>query len=226
MLDNDFVQIEVSRIYGLGFKGNFGKYTEELRTAYGYLEFDRYVKKSKVKIPNAFFEGFAVLPDGAVRIYLAMKLAENVDGVKSFSGKDIQKYAQISESTFKRNIKHLVSTGSVCKRRACRRKGEDYAYYLNPYFSSVKGFTMIENAVTKIMFASLTDGEIKLYCYLNRIIVEKECWTSQEYLAKMIGKKGQSSISKMTDKLQLKGFITKKTTEKNSVKHSTYTLNY
>ncbi len=225
-LNADFVRSEVDRIYGMGFKGKHGKYTVELRKAYGYLEFDKYTKKNKIIIPNAIFDEFAILSDGAVRIYLAMKLAESLDGVKTFSKADIQKYALISESTFKRNMKALVAKNFVSKRRTCRRKGEDYAYYLNPYFSSVKGFTMLENSTVKLMLGELTDGEIKLYSFLTKIVGEKECWTSQKYLAEEIGKKGQSSISKMTDSLQRKGFITKRTTEKDGIKHSTYNLNY
>lgn len=221
-----YVCDEVDRIYAKGFKGKFGKYTQELLKAYGYLEFDKYTKKNKIIIPNAFFDEFAILSDGAVRIYLAMKLTESLDGVKTFNKAEIQNYAQISESTFKRNMKPLVAMNFVNKRRACRRKGEDYAYYLNPYFSSVKGFTMLDNAVARLMLNVLTDGEIKLYSFLSKIVGEKECWTSQKYLAEEIGKKGQSSISKMTDSLHRKGFITKRTTEKDGIKHSTYNLNY
>lgn len=226
-LDADFVHTEVDRIYGLDFKGKHGHYTEELRKAYGYLEFNKYTKKNKIIIPNAFFEEYAILPDCAVRIYLAMKLAESVNEVKTYCKEDIQKFAQISDSTFKRNMKQLVSTNFVWKRRACRRKGEDYTYNLNPYFSSIKGFTMLDNAVVRMMLNELTDGEIKLYSYLSKIVIgRQECWTSQNHLAKEIGKKGQSSISKMTDSLQRKGFITKRTTGKDGIKHSAYNLNY
>ncbi|RIX60054.1 hypothetical protein D3P08_00215 [Paenibacillus nanensis] len=225
-LSEQYVLSEVDRIYAKGFKGKFGKYTEELREAYGYLEFDEYTKKNKIIISNTFLDEFSILPDGAVRIYLAMKLAESLDGVKTFNKAEIQKYALISVSTFKRNMKHLVALNFVSKRRACRRKGEDYVYYLNPYFNSIKGFTLLENAVVRLMLNALTDGEIKLYSFLSKIVGEKECWTSQKYLADKIGKKGQSSISKMTDSLQRKGFITKRTEEKEGIKHSTYNLNY
>lgn len=225
-LSEQHVLDEVDRIYAKGFKGKFGKYTEELRKAYGYLEFNKYTKKNKIIIPNAFFDEFTTLPDGAVRIYLAIKLAESVDGVKTFNKAEIQKNARISDSTFKRNMKPLVILNFVSKRRACRSKGEDYAYYLNPYFNSIKGFTMLDNAVVRLMLNALTDGEIKLYSFLSKIVGEKECWTSQKYLADKIGKKGHSSISKMTDSLQQKEFITKRTIEKDGIKHSTYNLNY
>ncbi|MED1850061.1 hypothetical protein ABE430_25165 [Brevibacillus agri] len=227
-LDADFVLGEVDRIYGMGFKGKHGKYTEELRKAYGYLVFDKYTKKNKIIIPNEFFEDMSTLSDGAVRIFLAIKLGESLDGVKNFSKADIQKYAQVSERTMERNIKDLLSKGHVCKRRGNRRNGEGHVYYTNPYFNSVAGFTMLENATVKLMLSDLTDGEIKLYCFLSKIVGDSraECWTSQKYLANKIGKKGHDSISKMTGSLHVKGFITKKTIEKNGVKHSVYNLNY
>ena len=161
-----------------------------------------------------------------MRIYLVMKLATSIDGIKSFQKSDIQNYAQVSERTVERNIEYLVTMNYVSKRRACRRKGEGYTYYLNPYFNSVEGFTLIENAVVKVMLSELTDGELKLYSLLSKVANGSKCWTNQKNLAKEIGKKGQSSISKMTDSLHEKGFITKKTTEQNGIKHSVYNLNY
>ncbi|MCM3591245.1 helix-turn-helix domain-containing protein [Brevibacillus borstelensis] len=227
-LDADFVNKETDRIYKLGFKGKHGHYTEELRKAYGYLEFDKYTKRNKIIIPNGFFEDMSTMSDGAVRIFLAMKLGESLNGVKNFSKADIQKYAQVSERTMERNIKDLLSKGHVCKRRGNRRNGEGHVYYTNPYFNSVAGFTMLENATVKLMLSDLKDGEIKLYCFLSKIVGDSraECWTSQKYLANKIGKKGHDSISKMTGSLHEKGFITKKTIEKNGVKHSVYNLNY
>ena len=157
-----------------------------------------------------------------------MKLGEILDGVKNFSKADIQKYAKVSERTMERNIKNLLSKRYVCKRRGNRRNGEGHVYYTNPYFNAVAGFIMLENATVKLMLNDLTDGEMKLYCYLSKIVGDSkaDCWTSQKYLANKIGKKGHDSISKMTDSLHDKGFITKKTIEKNGIKHSVYNLNY
>lgn len=223
--DRNFVSKEVDRIYALGFKGKYGKYTEELRKAYGYLEFDKLTKRNKILISNCFFEDMSTLPDGAVRIYLSMKLAESLDGIKSFGKKDIQNYAQVSERTVERNMKALVKMNYVCKRRECHRNNGFDAYYLNPYFYSTDGFTMMNNTLVRLMLNDLSDGELKLYSYFSKIANgHEECWMSQKYLAKKIGKKGQSSISKMTDSLHAKGYISKKTTERDGIKHSVYNL--
>lgn len=227
-LDKAFIEQETDRIYKYGFKGQQGKYTTELREAYGYLEFNKFTRKNKILIPNSIFDDFDVISDGAVKIYLAMKLAEQVAGIKEFTKKDIQEFANIVERTLERNIKDLVAMGYVCKRKSNRRLGEEYIYYINPYFSSINGFTMLENAVVKLMLTELTDGEMKLYSYLCFMIgsTKNDCWASQKYIAKKIGKKDHSSISKMTNELVKKKYITKKTVEKDNIKHCIYNLNY
>lgn len=227
-LSNSHVEKEVDRIYNYGFKGQQGKYSEELRKAYGYLEFNKFTRQNKILIPNSIFSDFDVINDGAVKIYLSMKLAEQIEGIKEFTKQDIQQVANISERTLERNIKDIVAMGYVCKRKSNRRNGEQYIYYINPYFSSTNGFTMLENAVIQLMLNQLTDGEMKLYSYLCMMIgtSKNDCWASQQYLSKKIGKKGHSAVSKMTDELVKKKYITKKTIDKNGIKHCIYNLNY
>lgn len=226
--DVQFVLSEVDRIYALGFKGKYGKYTAELAQAYGYLEFNEFKRDNKIVIPNSLFKEFDAIADGSVRIYLAMKLEEKINGVKEFTKKDIQRIADISERTVERNVKDLVAMGYVSKRRTNRRREEEYIYYLNPYFSSVEGFTMLENAVAKMILNDLTDGEMKLYSYLCFMVGKesKDCWASQKKLSKKVGKSGQNAISMMTDSLNQKGFITKKTFKRDGIMHSIYNLNY
>lgn len=227
-MTQEAVETDVDRIYKKGFKGGFGKYTVELRKAYGYLEFNKYTRNNKIIIPNAIFNDFDVISDGAIRIYLSMKLAKSLDDLKELTKEDIQKYADISERTVERNMKDLVSMGYVCKRKENRRLGEKYIYYINPYFSTIEGYTMIENSLVKLMLQELTDGESKLYIYLCKMIgsSKNECWSSQKYIAKNIGKT-QQGISLITDKLSEKRYI-KKTTliTDDNIKVCTYNLNY
>ncbi len=229
MMSADSVICDVDRVYQKGFKGSFGKYTTELRKAYGYLEFNKYTRENKIVIPNTMFEDFDIINDGAIKIYLAMKLYNALDGVEEFTNEDIQAYAEISDSTFKRNIKDLVNLGYICKRKENRRLGEKYIYYINPYFSSIEGYTLIENGIIELLMMKLTDGELKLYTYMCSMIGRSkgDCWASQKYLAKKIGKAGHSSISKMTDSMVEKKAIKKITYEENNnVKHCKYNLNY
>ncbi|OLN33841.1 hypothetical protein [Desulfosporosinus metallidurans] len=226
--DVQFILSEVDRIYALAFKGKYGKYTAELAQAYGYLEFSEFKRDNKIVIPNSLLKDFDVIADGSVRIYLAMKLEEKISGIKEYTKKDIQRIADISERTIERNMKDLVAMGYICKRRTNRRQKEEYIFHISPYFSSVQGFTMLENAVVKAMLNDLTDGEMKLYSYLCFMVGKesKNCWASQKYLSEKIGKSGHSVISKMTDLLSQKGFITKKTFKRDEIMHSVYNLNY
>lgn len=128
-------------------------------------------------------------------------------------------------------MKDLVNMGYVRKTKANvnRRLGEKYIYSVSSYYSSVEGYTILEVAVAEILLQKLTDGELKLYTYMLSMIGRSkgECWASQKYLAKKIGKKGHSSISKMTDSMVSKNVINKVTFEDNDfVKHSKYNLNY
>lgn len=229
--DTKFITAEVDRIFKMGFRGKHGKYTSELTKAYGYLEFKNDVNlDNKIKIRNSIFgEKFAAISDGSIRIYLAMKLDEKTNKSQEFTKKDIQTIAKISERTVERNMKDLSSQGFVSKRRSNQKRGDEYIYYLNPYFGSTEGFTMIEGLTIKSMINELTDGEMKLYSYM-RFMVGKEstksCWPSQKFLAEKIGKKSQGVISVMTDNLTKKGFIIKITSEQNGIMHSVYNLNH
>lgn len=227
ILDADEIRKEVGRIYGLGFKGGHGVYTQELFQAYGYLDFDQYKIKDEIKITNSFFEDFAVLPDASVRIFLSMKLAAELGEVKEFSKKDIQRFANISERTVERNIKALVTRKYISKRRSNRRKGETYVYYLTPYFSGAEGYTALGNALVDKMLKELTDGEMKLYCFLRRKSGNQEdCfWASQKYIADQIGKT-QQGLSLMTNNLDNKGFLKKTTEENGKIKQSKYVLKF
>lgn len=227
-LDPDYVVGETERLYSYGLRGKHGKYTAELRQAYGYLEFEEYKRDNKIIIPNAIFEDFDVICDGAIRIYLSMKLAEKIEGIQEFTRKDIQRYAGISERTLDRNIKDLLSMGCVSKRRSKnRRMGEEHIFYLSPYFSTKYGFTTLENSLVRLMLKMLTNGEMKLYSYLCRMIGSggSSCWASQKHISKKVAKT-QQGVSLITDKLMEKGFIKKDTEEKDGVKHSTYNLMY
>lgn len=228
-MSKESVEIDVDRIYKKDFKGSYGKYTEELRKEFGYLEFSKYTRHNKIVIPNSIFEDFDIISDGAVKIYMAMKLANSLENINEFTKDDIQKYADISERTVERNIKDLVNLGYICKRKENRRIGDKYIYYINPYFSSIDGYTMIENGIIELLMMKLTDGELKLYTYICSMIGrgKGDCWASQKYLAKKIGKSGQSSISKMTDSMVEKKVINKTTYINNdNIKHCKYNLNY
>ena len=121
-LDEEFVLSEVDRIYKYNFKGIYGKYDESLAREFGYIEFDKYRKDNKVIISNDFFEAYSTISDTAVRIYLAMRTFEKIEGIAEWTKEDIARVAQISEKTFFRNIDELTKLGFIDKRRGQRNE--------------------------------------------------------------------------------------------------------
>ena len=229
-LDEEFVLSEVDRIYKYNFKGIYGKYDESLAREFGYIEFDKYRKDNKVIISNDFFEAYSTISDTAVRIYLAMRTFEKIEGIAEWTKEDIARVAQISEKTFFRNIDELTKLGFIDKRRGQKREREGYKYFINKFFSKTKGYTSFPVSTLENMLSGdkkLTNGEMKLYTYLCHMVGggNSECFASQEYLAKKINKK-RNSVSEMTGKLHLKRYIRKETEEDGSVLRCTYTLIY
>jgi DNA-binding MarR family transcriptional regulator len=82
---------------------------------------------------------------------------------------------------------------------------------LSEYRSRATGVTIFNKATLKLMLMDLTDGEIKLYAYLYRMLNEKlEVTASQKYLSSKIGK-SQPRISCMTTELGEKDYLNKTT---------------
>jgi len=225
IIDKQFIETEITRIYSYNFSGKHGTYTEDLATEYGHLDFTKHTKSNKIIIPNAFFDDFYKIKDGSVKIYLSIKLENSIYKTEHFNQKNIESLANISRSAFFRNIIDLIDKGYISKKRANRRNKEEYIYYINPYFSATAGFTKIDNRVVRLMINEMTDGEIKFYSYLSLMVgdTKNDCWASQKYLSEKIGKT-QQGISLITKNLMNKGYIKKTTEEKDGIKHCTYNL--
>lgn len=179
--------------------------------------------KSKITIPNSIFDDFDVINDGAIKIYLTLKLKENIEEIKEFTKKQIQEYVKISEKILEKNIEDLINMGYVCRRR----EEKEYIYYINPYFSSITGFTMLSNVLIKTMKEELTDSEIKLYSYLYRIIGDnlKVCFANQICIASNIGKT-QEELSLIMQSLIEKKYIELIIKKEKGVQYSSYILKY
>lgn len=229
-LSEEFVISEVERIYKYNFRGKYGKYDESLAREFGYIEFDKYRKNNKVIIPNDFFEAYSTISDTAVRIYLAMRTFEKIEGISEWTKEDIARVAQITGKTFYRNIEDLIKSGFIDKRRGKKREREGYKYFINKFFNRSKGYTSFPVSTLENMLSGdkrLTNGEMKLYTYLCHMVGggNSECFASQEYLANKINKK-RNSVSEMTGKLHFKRYIRKETEEDGPVLRCTYTLIY
>lgn len=226
--DEKEIKSEVSRLNKYDFKARYGAYTKGLEELYGELVFNEWENKDDIKISNDAFEKIKDISDGAFRIYLALKLLEHEEERTNFTNSEIWERAGIAERTFKKHIGYLTKEGLVNKKKANRVKGEKYDYYINPYTSSIKGFTKIKASLIELLLLrpDLNDAEITFFIYLKHMIgnTDNSCWASQIYLARELGKKSHSTISKLTDALHTKKLIRKKTEKDGLAIQSTYWL--
>lgn len=226
IIDEATIKSEVKRLYRYNSEAKYGKYTPEMVEVYGYLDFDNFSKKGKVILPNMLFTEYANLPDNSIRIYLAMHIAKEKHGLSNFNLSKLLQIIDVSTSTLQKNLKPLLQNQLVVKKRRNRREGNSYEYYVNPYFNTADGFTMIPIDIADWLLKKLSGSELKLYIYLVRATgnLGGECWESQKELAKHLGKKSQTSMSKLTQRLHDKGVIYKETKCVRNVPHTIYRL--
>ena len=208
---SDFAEDEAKRILNYKSQYKYGKYTDNMQKAFGPLEILIYKKNNTVEIYNDIFDngGIIKISDAAFKIYLHLEL--NKDKKESYTIKEIEELTSIPSVTIRRNIKDLIRYGYIRRKTTYKKNKESYLYSLSEYRSRATGVTIFNKATLKLMLMDLTDGEIKLYAYLYRMLNEKlEVTASQKYLSSKIGK-SQPRISCMTTELGEKDYLNKTT---------------
>ncbi|MED4262374.1 helix-turn-helix domain-containing protein [Priestia aryabhattai] len=228
--DEKEIKSEVSRLNKYDFKAQYGTYTKGLEELYGELVFNEWENKDDIDIPNEVFEKIKDISDGSFRLYLATRLLEHEEGRKNFTNVEIWERAGVAERTFKKHIPYLTTEKIFTKKKMDKYKknNERYEYYVNPFNSSVKGFTRVKASLIELLLLKdLNDAQITFYIYLKHMVgasKDKSCWASQTYIAESLGKKSQTTISKLTDELHNKKIIRKETQKIGKVIHSKYWL--
>ena len=74
----DEVEKEVRRLWLYDFKGQYGRYTKELASVFGYFDLDSYTRKNSVYIENEVFEKLSTLKDTSFKIYLRLRLEKHL----------------------------------------------------------------------------------------------------------------------------------------------------
>lgn len=234
-LEVPFARSEVDRLMTYDYDAKIGKYDDEMREEFGVIDLgekDVYERNlGKVVIPNQIFSLYDSISDCAVKIYYAMKAEEVLSNKKEWIMEDILKVANISQATFFRNIKDLTKFNLVEKTRANKKLNQPAKYFLVKIKDISKGYTTFNPGIIENMIyhqkKSLTDGEIKLFTYLNFLTGNKrETWKSQEEIGKAINKK-RNSVSEMIASLEEKGYIIKEGfRSENLTEHKRYIINY
>lgn len=226
-LEESFVINEVERLLEYNQDYRFGKYTEAMKSVFGTLEIQEYVKDNNVKIMNDIFEDFNIISETAFRIYLILELDKSLVGQRNYTIEDISKIAKLSRKTVDRNISYLIKFGYIIKnKRVSKMDSEKYIYYLNPYRSNRFGFTLIPKATIKLMLVDLTNTEIKLYSYLYRMLnKQRKVVASQRYIGLKIGK-SQNRVSELTSNLNQKQYLNKTTLKIGELLHCRYIIEF
>lgn len=222
----EFVISEVDRLLSYEFKGKCGVYNKDMTKAFGFFEFNEYSRENKVRVPNEFFKDMSAMEDGSFRIYLALLLDKSNHKQRNYTCNEICELSGIKRSALYLNFKDLITMGYLCKKRACKKNGEEYEYYLNPFLSAKEGFTLVDKATIKLMLQELSNAEMKLYGYLCSLFnSQNKINVGQERLAEVIGK-SRNRVCELTNGLHDKGFLNKTTMKVQNVLYCTYNLNY
>lgn len=228
-ISKEEIRSEVLRLGAYDLQAKYGRYTEGLEEFYGPLVIEEWIDDDEIIIMNEFFDKLKAVSDGAVQLYLAIRLLEHLDEKQNFTKEEICEFMGISESTFKRYASSATKESLITKKKknVYKKEGQTYEYYANPFLSPSKGFTRIKSSLIQTLLRErFTGGEVSFYLYVKYQTNNKNktCFTSQTKLAEALGKKSHSTISKMTDTLHAKRFIRKKTEKKGRMLHSTYRL--
>ncbi|WP_300379860.1 hypothetical protein [Clostridium sp.] len=218
---------EVTRLYK-NYNCHYGKYDNDMVKAFGYMDFIKVKKDNKVIINNAIIDSLADIQDTAFKILMILYLDKANNGQRNYTINQLIEVTGLSRKTLDRNLKELLKSEYITKcKKISKFNNELYKYYLNPYFESAKGFIMIDKLIVNTMIKELTGAELKLCIHLFKSLGnEDSVWSNQKNIAKAIGKTHHSTISKITDSLENKGFIKKEIKLVQNIKHCTYYLKF
>ena len=231
-LKRSLVEKEVARLYAYKYDGLWGKYSSKLAKTFGAFDFVELKNDDKIKIPNQVIEALAEKPfnEGVLRTYLLILLAFHEDDtLQNLTNKEIAVLTDNSLVTIKRHISELYARKFLNRRtQGVNRKNEEcFTNYPNPIlFINTQGFKAINASTIELMYDKLSDGEAMLYLYMKSLTLKqkgKVVLTSQSKLGEAVTRT-QHGVSQMTDELQAKGFLNKKTEGESFFKRTKYVL--
>lgn len=222
---------EVSRIYKYNYNKKTGVYTSELAAEFGYLDFMK--KENVIRIPQTFLHDYNKITDGAVRIYLAMLLDMHLTSNVEYTYKDVAEVANVTVLTVKRSIQSLVDVGFVDKIKRNRKKSEVYILRVNLYklnTATDQGFVLLDTSLlNQMLFDSrrpLTATEMKVYVLLSVLNgIGATIYPTRQYIADKICKT-PSAVTKITNSLSKKRYISKNTLWHGKIPKCIYRLNF
>lgn len=186
-------------------------YTTDLCNLFGYIDFKKIIviNADKMKISRQFFFHYNKLSDGAVYLYLKMKLFQEDTKKLSFTIIEIEELLGIKRRTFLKYVNELFKLELVGKSKVEKTKEQTFSYYLN--LEKQNSYIPFNKSLLELLFIKCNNGEIKLYTYMKYLTIgeDKGTCTFAQSLLGIRTKKKQSTISKIMDRLVEKKFINK-----------------
>lgn len=198
---------EVDRFY---FNNNYTSkaiFFAELQE-FGYVEYN-FTDKSVVTINNYVFSKLADISSSAFHIYIKLLEEENFSNKKVFTLNEISEVVGITKRRVAEHIDDLVKAKLLDKKRANRRKGEEYTFFLSRFEQHKElGFTKFNIATLKLLLTyveikNITTTQLSICMYIKYICYngKQNCNISQEKLGVALGI-SQSGISKSFKKIE------------------------
>ena len=182
----------------------FGRYEHSIRIG----------KTENIILSNMLVNSFKYLKGKSFEVFLKILIYEAEKGIqKEYSKNELIEIAKIGDKSMERYLKDLVDAKVFIKKKARNRKEGDLTkFYINPRYRDVSlGYKKMGLKHMEMLIDQLNSNELKLYSYfLLKVKDDEEFRKSQDLIAKDLDI-DRTSVSKLTNNLNKKGFLLKET---------------
>ena len=145
------VKSEVDRFYFAKDYTSKAVFFGELRGKFGYIEYS-FSDKSNFIINNYIFNNLDKISTKAFLIYIKLLIFSNKTGRITFKLEELEEITGIPKRTVQQHLQDLVKIRVLDKKRANRRKGETYTYFISQFISNNYGFTKVNvNSILRLI---------------------------------------------------------------------------
>ncbi|HBF6599511.1 TPA: hypothetical protein KOT48_003677 [Clostridioides difficile] len=189
----DIPKGEVSRFYFMKDYTSKSVFLSELQD-FGYVEYN-FIDKSVITINNYIFSKLADISSSAFYIYIKLLEKENYDNTSVFTLNEISSVVGITKRRVAEHIDDLVKSRLLDKKRANRRNGEEYKFFLSRFEQHKElGFTKFNIATLKLLLTyvemkKINTTQLSICMYIKYICYngKQNCSISQENLGIALG---------------------------------------
>lgn len=201
------VDAEVKRFYYSTSYSSKAIFFGELKV-FGAVDYS-FKNKDIVTVNNYVFTKLNSISSTSFYIYIKMLEKYNYNGLSVFTLTDLVSITGLSKRSALDNLQFLIITKLVDKKRAYKKNGEEYKYFISKFTpDSSFGFTSFNIATLKLLLKlvnlkELTTTQLCICMYIKKCCygTKEDCSVSQSTLANIIGVT-QQGISKSFKKIE------------------------